>query len=80
MFSAPLRFLCQSDPVAGYGTYDWTHTMTPAGSMFMMLLIVVVFFLVIHMFRRSSHASEAPLDILKRRHAQAGSPARTSSA
>lgn len=55
----------------GFGSYGWSHMMSPAGSVLMMLLIVVVvFFLVNRMVRRSSCSSEAPLGILDRRYAQ----------
>lgn len=76
---APLRFLCQSDATPGYGpgygmgygTYGWTHMMSPlGGGLFMLLLVVLVFVLAGRVYRRSSCASESPLDILKRRYAQ----------
>ena len=68
---APLRFLCQYDTGPGYGPTGWTHMMSPmGGGLFMLLLVVLVFVLAGRVYRRSSSASESPLDILKRRYAQ----------
>lgn len=74
----PLRFLCQNDTAPGYGPgygmgygqYGWTHMMFPGGGLFMLLLVGLVFILIGRAYRRSSCASQSPLDILKRRYAQ----------